>query len=258
MICPFPGMDPYLEEPARWGGVHSRLINSISDFLADMVAPHFIVDIEERVYITSPDEPARWAVVPDIYVVTKPQAEQQVLAPEQITAPTLVDPVYPVEIRDRYLEIRDTRNQEVITTIEILSPSNKTTGEQMRDAFYRKREAVMRSTTHWIEIDLLRAGERPAEVTGKSDYYALLKRGGEPGPFEVWYFDLRDRLPIIAVPLRPPFPAIALDLQSIFEQVYKRAHYAESVDYTRTPPAPRLPPAERAWLAERIRQWQQA
>jgi len=26
MPSPFPGMDPYLEHPARWGGVHARLI----------------------------------------------------------------------------------------------------------------------------------------------------------------------------------------------------------------------------------------
>ena len=34
-----------------------------------------------------------------------------------------------------------------------------------------------------VEIDLLRGGERPPEVVGRSDYYVLLNRGGSIGPF---------------------------------------------------------------------------
>ena len=30
MPSPFPGMDPYLEDPVQWGGVHLRLIVCIS------------------------------------------------------------------------------------------------------------------------------------------------------------------------------------------------------------------------------------
>ena len=50
---PFPGMDSYLEEPARWPGVHTRLITLIADTLAPQLAPVFTVAIEERVYITN-------------------------------------------------------------------------------------------------------------------------------------------------------------------------------------------------------------
>jgi hypothetical protein len=37
MPAPFSGMDPFLEKPGAWSGVHSRLINTISDILADLV-----------------------------------------------------------------------------------------------------------------------------------------------------------------------------------------------------------------------------
>jgi len=248
-------MDPFLEEPTRWGGVHSRLINSISDYLADRVSPEFFVEIEERIYIIAPDDPDRWLIVPDVYVVTGQPGEQPSSPAGAITAPTLVEPLYDVEIRDRYIEIRDTRTREVVTTIEVLSPFNKARGTKGREAFLRKRKTVMASKVHWIEIDLLRAGERPPEVVGKSDYYALLKRGGTPGPFEVWYFDLRDRMPTIAVPLRPPFEDVPLDLQFVFDDVYARGHYAESTDYSGDPPSPRLQPADAAWVKERVRQW---
>lgn len=258
MKSPFPGMDPYLEDRSRWSSVHTRLIVSMSDQLADAVAPHFFVEIEQRVYIITPDDPeTRVQIVPDLYAVLERQGEQRVSAAASgaIMTPTLVEPLYELEIRDRYIEIRDTESREVVATLELLSPFNKTPGNVGYDAFQRKRRQVMASNVHWIEVDLLRAGERPAEVAGKSDYYALLKRGEKLGPYEVWYFDLRDRMPVIAVPLRPPFDDVPLDLQSAFDEVYKRAHYANSIDYTRPVPPPPLRPADTAWAADRIQPW---
>jgi len=50
MPSPFPGMDPYLERPDRWSGVHTRLIAVIGEMLARQVAPRFFVDSEDNVY----------------------------------------------------------------------------------------------------------------------------------------------------------------------------------------------------------------
>jgi hypothetical protein len=246
-------MDPFLEDPAEWSGVHARLITSISDHLAAVVSPDFFVRIEQRVYIISPDNLERQPIVPDVYLVSGRRVGQPAAISGMITEPTLVEPLYEMEIRDRYIEIRDARSREVVTTLEVLSPFSKTSGAQGRQAFLRKRETVMSSRVHWIEIDLLRSGERPPEVAGKSDYYALLKRGGTPGPFEVWYSDLRDSLPTIAVPLRPPFEDVPLSLQAVFDDVYVRAHYAESIDYTVSVPLPRLRPTDAAWVAARLK-----
>lgn len=254
MPSPFPGMDPFLEEPARWSGVHSRLINTISDMLADRVSPNFFVEIEERVYIAEAGDLTRQQIVPDVFLIEGQRGEATVTA-ARITAPTLIEPLEELEIRDRYIEIHDTRTREVVATLEVLSPFNKAPGTQGREAFMRKRQAVMASSAHWIEIDLLRAGERPREVSGASDYYALLKRGQTHGPFEVWYIDLRDRLPTIAVPLRPPFDDAALDLQAVCETIYTRAHYAESIDYTRRIPGPPLLPADQLWSETRVQTW---
>jgi hypothetical protein len=92
-------------------------------------------------------------------------------------------------------------------------------------------------------------------VSGRSDYYALLHRGGVADAFEVWPVDLRDRLPTIAVPLRPPEDDAPLDLQTLLDGVYRRGHYADSLDYAATPPAPRLRPADAAWAEGRVRAW---
>jgi hypothetical protein len=251
---PFPGMDPFLEDSAEWPGLHARLIVALSDQLTEAVAPDFVVAIEQRLYILAPDD--RRQIVPDVYLVR--ETETQAYTPPTIASPTLVEPIYETEIRDRYIEIRDRRNREVITTLELLSPFNKAPGHQGYGAFQQKRRQVMASPTNWLEIDLLRAGERPPEVTGKSDYYALLKRGNQPGPYEVWYFDLRDPLPTIAVPLLSPVPDVALELQAVFTAVYRRAHYGDSLDYSQPVPPPPLRPADLAWVNGRIAQVRQA
>ncbi|MBN3943314.1 MAG: DUF4058 family protein [Nostoc sp. NMS9] len=46
MVYPFPGMNPYLEDPALWPGVHGRLVVAIADALSPQLPPKYIVDIE--------------------------------------------------------------------------------------------------------------------------------------------------------------------------------------------------------------------
>ncbi|MGE3537645.1 MAG: DUF4058 family protein [Candidatus Tectimicrobiota bacterium] len=103
-----------------------------------------------------------------------------------ITPPTFVEPLEILEIHERFLEVRDRRHRDVVTVLEVLSPWNQSPGQERWEAFQAKRRAMMASQTHWIEIDLLRAGKRPAEVAEHSDDYALLKRGATPGPYKVW------------------------------------------------------------------------
>lgn len=250
-------MDPFLEKPSKWSSVHTRLINAISDQLAAVLSPHFYVEIEERVTLTLSDDPAmRRQIEPDVYLVRGQEKGQPAADPmQQITTPTVVEAVYEEQIRQRYLEIRDTSNREVVTTIELLSPFNKATGARGHNEFMEKRNQVMSSTTHWIEIDLLRAGKRPAEVAEKSDYYALLKRGSVLETYEVWYIDLRDTLPTIAVPLRDSYDDVPLNLQLAFSDMYHRARYADSIDYSDDVPLPRCNPADEMWIQRCIQLW---
>jgi len=252
---PFPGMDPFLEQPSLWPGVHHRLITTLSDMLTERIWPAYFVQIEERVYVVAPEHPDRRIIVPDVFVVRGTQPTTTVATVETITAPTLVTPLLDLTMRDWYIEIHDTRSREVVTTIEVLSPFNKAPGTQGRDDFLRKRSRVMGSRANWIEIDLLRVGERPIEVVGKSDYYTLLQRNEIADQFEVWYTDLRDSLPTIAVPLREPDGDVPLNLQGAFETVYNRGGYAAVVDYDTLPPSPPLPPADVAWIAARLEVW---
>jgi hypothetical protein len=112
----------------------------------------------------------------------------------------------------------------------------------------------MASTTHWLEIDLLRAGERPPEVRGAADYCALLKRAGKQEA-EVWPMNLRDSLPTIAVALPPGQADVPLDLQEAVGALFDRYRYAELIDYGSPPPAPALPLDDAQWAAAQVQRW---
>lgn len=257
MPSPFPGMDPYLEDPIEWPDLHVRLMVAISRQLTAQITPHFYVRIEQRVSIVGLDDEDRRIIIPDLYLAQAGGAPDVVTtANTTITTPTLVTAAETLELREHYIEIYDARSRTVVATIEVLSPVNKAGGAKQA-AFQSKRRAVMNSPAHWIEIDLLRAGDRPPEVANKSDYYALLKRGAQPGPYEVWYAQLRDRLPTIAVPLRAPFADVPLDLQAVLNDAYHEARYDAQLAYQGAPPAPALAPADAAWAAARIAAWRQ-
>ena len=266
MASPFPGMDPYLESSARWGGVHAGLIAVLREMLTRQVAPRFFVASEDTVYIIAPDDPGRSYVRPDIYLTETSAVGVPRRDRGQIATPMVIELPQPIEVRYPYLEVRDTANRQVVATIEVLSPINKVAGSKGREDFLRKRQQLLRSPLQWIEIDLLRGGERPPEVLqaaerlpqikGRDDYYAALHRSGADDKLEAWFVDLRDELPTIAVPLVAPLPDVPLDLQAAVETVYTRYRYDTDIDYTTPPPPPPLDAADAAWAAERIRRWQ--
>src|SRR3954452_1208810 len=117
---PFPGMDPYLEEPTRWPGIHTRLIALIADTLAPQLAPAFIVAIEERVYIATPDDLISYpAIRPDVLLVSGRGHARPDTSSSLITPPLLIEPLDVEEVRERFVEIRDTQTREVIAIIEV-------------------------------------------------------------------------------------------------------------------------------------------
>jgi Protein of unknown function (DUF4058) len=257
MFSPFPGMDPYLERPDRWSGVHARLIAVIGEALARQVAPRFFVDSEDNVYILGLDDPARSLVRPDFYGVEAVNAASLSRPRGQIAAPMVLDLPASLEIRAPYLKVIDTADRQVVTTIEVLSPINKEPGSSGQRDFLRKRDQILGASTHWLEIDLLRAGTRPPGIPPRGDYYAALHRAGVRDRLEAWFVSLRDPLPTIAVPLRPPFEDVPLDLQEAVEVVYERYRYDTGIDYASDAPPP-LREADAAWVSERVAAWRRA
>ncbi|RUT00176.1 hypothetical protein DSM106972_076240 [Dulcicalothrix desertica PCC 7102] len=52
MPSPFPGMDPYLEQPTFWSSFHSRLIVAIADAIEPQLSSEYYVEVETRTYQT--------------------------------------------------------------------------------------------------------------------------------------------------------------------------------------------------------------
>jgi hypothetical protein len=243
-------MDPWLEHPALWPDVHRNLISVLQELLTPQVAPEFYVRGEERVYIAG--TPGH--IEPDVLIAVR-ERPPALAGRSQTTLASKPPIIFRLaaledEVRERYLEIRERGTHRVVTVIELLSPANKLKGTPRHEQFIRKRAEILNSDAHWIEIDLLRGGTRWELVPGQSDYGVMLsrveRRHEQPPTGEAWLFSLRDRMPIISVPLRPPHTDATLDLQIALNLVFDRAGYGLSIDYTQ-PADPPLPDSDVAW-----------
>ncbi len=257
MSFPFPGMNPYLEDPELWPGVHGRLIVAIADSLSPQLRPSYFVAIEERIYQTTGDE--RLLVgIPDVVVqrpvnTTNPTMPNVAVAAPSVQPATVTLPM-PETVKERYLEVRHVGTKEVVTVIEVLSPKNKRSGEG-RNAYETKRHRVLGSSTHLVEIDLLRAGE-PMPTLGnsiQSDYRILVSRGSHRPKADLYAFNLQNVIPSFPLPLRSEDVEPLLDLQTLLSELYDRASYDLVIDYSRKP-VPPLSEADAAWADALLRE----
>lgn len=256
MGSPFPGMDPWLESPALWPNVHHGLLGAIRDQLQQALRPHFFVDVEERVYVISEDDPATRWIVPDVTVVetatpapvAQPRGAAQVAAASAEVTLLVEEPV----VRERHLVVRSLPGQQVVSVIELLSPSNKLKGSRTREEYLAKRREVLRSDAHLIEIDLLRGGERTPVYSPlpAGEYLVCVSRRERRPQGQVWAWGVREAIPVVPLPLRGQ-PDARLDLGAALTTLYERAGYDLVIDY-RKPPVPALSPEDAAWAAERV------
>lgn len=246
MPSPFPGMNPYLERATAWESFHPNFITTAQFHLAAQLRPEYAVRIENRVYIHEPPADRRFLGHTDLGILRPGGSTTGVTtldaAPVQITIMDTVD----IE-RIGYLTIRDRDNNELITVIELLSPTNKYTGPD-REQYLGKRRELLQSRAHFVEIDLLRGGPRmPPEELPTCDYCSVVSRMEARPRAGVWPWRLRDALPSIPIPLRAPDPDVTLDLKAIIDQVYDCGRYGTYIYLG--PPEPRLSPDDAAWAA---------
>src|SRR5262249_29981978 len=149
---------------------------------------------------------------------------------------------------------------QLVTTIEVLSLSNKTRGNFGRKKYLNKQTEILHSQANLVEIDLLRGGEHATAVprelaetkAGPFDYHVCVHRGDQANLFSVYPIRLEMRLPTIAIPLLPCDPDIALPLQAIFDQAYDTGPYRRGVGYGDDAIIPPLRPEEAEWAKARL------
>ncbi len=153
-----------------------------------------------------------------------------------------------VEVRERWIEISALPDLELVTVVEILSPSNKSGSG--RSEYLHKRDALIDLTVNLVEIDLLLSG-RPMPM-GKSlpagHYLAVVARAANRPDAEVYAWTIRHALPPIPIPLRAPDADVLLDLDQAFDLTYRLGRFNRIVRHGSPLPG-NLPliPADRAW-----------
>src|SRR5438552_1030856 len=144
MPSPFPGMDPYLEAPRLWPDVHHSLISGIRQQLNPQLRPKYVARIEERVYISDETDPGRKAIIPDLHVMavdgsraaeTSSHRSSQGETAQAVEVVELIEQ----EIHEPRIEILDAESRNVVTVIEVLSPTNKIRGSEGRREYMKKR-----------------------------------------------------------------------------------------------------------------------
>lgn len=246
MPSPLPGMNPYLENPEFWSEFHSRMIVAIADALDDCLSRDYRVAVEKRVYL-SDDGNKVLVGIPDVSVTASSLFTTLTATLEPITQPLNIEIPIAEEVQERFLEIREGATGNVITVIELISPKNKRTGEG-RSTYLQKRQKILISATHLIEIDLLRGGEPlPMGAVIPSDYRIMISRSYQRPKAQLYAFNLQQIIPSIPVPLRSGENEPVLDLQSLLHKVYDRARFELGIDYKQAC-MPKLSKENEAWL----------
>ena len=215
MPSPFPGMDPYLENPNLFMGIQQALVTFLCDEMNQMLPTNYVSSICERNFWDSD---------------------------------SALD-----DRREAFIEIVPVGGEgEVITLIEVLSPSNKSRGTPGHDTYIEKQQTILQSDTHLIEIDLLRDGLHTVAadrdeiaVQAHFDYCVCLSRAYGSAAFEVWARTVRQSLPRFRVPLKAEDKDVVINLQALFDHCYEAGNFARRINYQNEPSLPlRLADAE--------------
>ncbi len=264
MPSPFPGMDPYLEGP-DWRSVHIHLAVEIARYLSPRLPDKYIVRAE-KVYLLSDldglgvgdDFPASWHPperrLPDVSVVATDVGDTAVAtAPSPAIDAPLRLSLPPSAFREPEpmitVEVIDLADRSLVTAVEVLSATNKV-GDG-RAEYIVKRNRLLASDSHLMELDLLRSGRRVPMADPLPDvpYFVVLSRAGQRPAADVWPITVRQSLPAVPIPLRGGDPDVRLDLQDVLTTLYDVYRFGKELDYTRPPPVP-LSPADAAWAAD--------
>ncbi|MEN8221231.1 MAG: DUF4058 family protein [Pseudomonadota bacterium] len=252
---PFPGMDPYLESPSLWPDVHNSLINIFREQISPLLPPRYVAELETQLVIDDRiNDPI--SAVPDVTItetewddddtaIAIAEAVDTAVVPASLhlkfpkSAPTRITSIY----------VKRIEGDELVTIIELLSPSNKRHGKD-RQKYVQKLFHFYETGVHLVEIDLLRQGARvPLVGLPKTDYLAMVSRVQDRPNCDVWPIGLRKPLPVLPIPLLRPDMDMPLDLGKALRTAYERAHYERRINYN-APATPPLKSKDMTWAAK--------
>jgi hypothetical protein len=243
-------MDPFLEQD--WLDVHSALVTYIRDQLQERLPGELCARMESRVLVEDAEEEEMHSRHPDVRVVESDRGSSggggtavleetavAVAEPDLVLIAARSEPA-----TERYIEIVDSQTRKrVITTIELIRPTNKRPGPG-QNLYLAKRDECLQAKVNVVEIDLTRNGDRLsilpelASVHPAPTYVGCVRRAVRPFETAVYLLPLDRPLKPMRIPLRPTDPDAILELQPLVAQAYRFGRY-DRLDYSRplNPPA---------------------
>ena len=192
MPSPFPGIDPFIEGQI-WMDFHAEFVPAIRAALNQVLPERYVVRIEEYVYLDLQREDDLMLVQPDVIVLEEPPSVPATTttgstATAVAAQPAILTLPLHAQRRQRFLTIRKRQTQQVVTVIELLSPTNERANSLDQAAYLEKREEILRSPAHLVELDLLRGGARlpTVEPLPAGDYYVYVARAQHRPAVEVY------------------------------------------------------------------------
>lgn len=238
---PFPGMNPYLENPTRWPGVQFILVSHLQRQLTRHLPPGFVSRVQKRGVETVPS-------------TATPQHTAEAAMEALATGTRAPEAATRMYMRHLSLEVRDCRDgiARVVAHIEVVSPTIKEQG-RARVAHQQRQAERMNCDVHLLEIDLLRGGKYCLHVPfsivqecGAWDYLIVLQDVFRPSHDLFWRVALDEPLPRLLLPLAPDVTPVPLDMQTALNDCYDESGLGLDIDYTQEPDPP-LSPEQARW-----------
>ena len=184
MPSPFPGMDPFVEKNPLFHELHTQILTAAQIQLQPQLRPKYVARLERHL-----SEGSVWEGGAELISLERKEPELTIATGQPnghspSSTALLATPAVRVaeELDEDELQLRKQRRIVIyvlssprlaVPSIELLSPSNKQAGTPGQRRYLEKRSSALHGGLHWIEIDLLRGGERPpiaVEIPSGTDY----------------------------------------------------------------------------------------
>lgn len=233
MKNPFPGVNPFIEAEGFWEDFHRRFVSYLCEAMLTRLPERYDARIDERVDLVDPDT-GKSVRIPDVSVLDRKHSSARLgIESESVStvATAEVEQLPVEEYREVWIDVRDMRDNSLVTSIEVLSPTNKSPGGF--NTFKHKRLQLLEGGASLVDIDLLLAGERLhfRQPLPPADYYTFISRSVRRPKTEVIAWPVQAALPSVPIPLRSPDPDLIIDLQEVYRTTFERGQYPRRLRY---------------------------
>ncbi len=223
MPSPFPGMDPYLEDERLWPVFQHQLVTCLYQILLPGLVDRYRARVAQRHYTT--EQPLFTSIIKEDH-------------------------------HEEFIEIRQRNDSRLVTLVDVVSPTNKTS-HNGREAYLAKRRESRGSGASLVEIDLVLQGQPLLDYSREGlpdwDYAVTVTRATQPDRFEIYTSTLQKKLPRFRLPLSGDDRDTVVDLHTTFTRAFDQGGFASKIDYTRDP-AVALVAEDRQWLDDLLKQ----